>query len=71
MTKKWDLRKYARFDTFIEKAVWDDGAGIWTLTAKDGTAFKTKYFISCMGCLTKQYVPDWKGTDKYKGRWDT
>ncbi|KAJ4301117.1 hypothetical protein N0V90_003207 [Kalmusia sp. IMI 367209] len=64
---KWDLRKDTKFDTYVESASWDGQASKWSISAANGVKYTAKFLILCTGCLTDQYIPKWKGIEKYKG----
>ena len=64
---KYDIRKNFRFNTDIEKAVFDEGNATWTVYAKNGKKFTANMLISATGALTDPKYPEIKGIDSFKG----
>lgn len=69
VANKWDLRRDTEFNTYIEKARWDDARGIWTVTSSSGKEYQARYFLLNTGFSAKRHIPDWKGIDKFRGTW--
>ncbi len=62
-----DLRKDIRLNTFVDKAVYDEGENTWTVHVADGDTLTTKYLISGMGVLSQAIYPDIPGIDRFQG----
>ena len=66
---RFDLRKDIEFNTRIETAEFDNDTAQWSIKAKDGRDFASKYLVLAVGNLSLPRVPDFKGLDQFKGRW--
>lgn len=64
---KWDLRKDTQFNSYVQSAVWDNSQARWTIKTKEGDVFRARYLSLNTGFATKRFVPNWKGTESYKG----
>ncbi|MFT7219731.1 MAG: cyclohexanone monooxygenase [Candidatus Azotimanducaceae bacterium] len=64
------------FHTTVEKTVWDEEAGRWTVLTDRGDSMKARYVILANGILTTPKLARIKGMESYKGdsfhtsRWD-
>jgi cation diffusion facilitator CzcD-associated flavoprotein CzcO len=67
ITDKWKLRDHLRFDTEIVDALFDQEAGLWTLTTQTGETFTARVVISCAGGLVNPAWPDIKGLQSFSG----
>ncbi len=54
----YDLEKYVKFNTKVEKAVWQEDEGVWklTLVSSDGTRFEDKCEILANGSGVLKFV---------------
>lgn len=69
---KYGLRKYAKFETTITKAVYNDKEGNWTIYARDlktgrQVIHTAKLLTSCQGGLVNPNHLDSKGLDDFQG----
>ncbi len=62
-----DVRKLIRFQTRIDRAVYDASANLWHVTADDGRAIRAHYLITAVGCLSAARMPDIPGRDAFAG----
>ncbi|CBL47251.1 Putative monooxygenase [gamma proteobacterium HdN1] len=76
LTIKHALRKHIRFNTWVEKAVFDASSHLWNLHLKNGRRLSARYIINATGGLIEPKLPDLKGLADFKGkvmhtaRWD-
>jgi cyclohexanone monooxygenase len=70
---RFGLRRDIQFDTTVTAARYDEAAGRWLVSTrngeKDGETVSARYFISAAGCLSATNVPDFKGIETFRGRW--
>jgi cation diffusion facilitator CzcD-associated flavoprotein CzcO len=64
-----DLRRDIEFETEVESAVLDEGAGTWTVTTADGESIRTRFVVSAVGCLSEPFRPDFDGLEDFGGEW--
>jgi cyclohexanone monooxygenase len=65
--EKLQLAKDIRFNTWVEKAEFDEDNNFWELSCADGFTVKAQYFIACTGFAAKPYVPDLPGLAAFDG----
>lgn len=69
--EKYGLRKYVRFETKVEEAVFDEKTSLWNVkvTGKDGKTetLTANAVISAVGQLNQPKLPEIKGRDSFKG----
>lgn len=86
MAAKWNLYRYARFNTAVDGAAWDDDAKKWKVDVKvtggkdaeysPGYTISSDYLVSGMGQLNEPNYPKIHGLDSFQGkkihsaRWD-
>jgi cation diffusion facilitator CzcD-associated flavoprotein CzcO len=66
---RFDLRRNIRLGTKVASARYDEAANLWTIATEAGEIFKTRFFITAVGCLSAANVPKIKGLDRFKGQW--
>ncbi|NLU70588.1 NAD(P)/FAD-dependent oxidoreductase [Streptomyces sp. HNM0574] len=64
---RFDLRRDISFNTPVESAVFDDEAGIWTLTTGAGGRSTARFLVTAVGCLSASRIPDFPGLDSFTG----
>jgi cation diffusion facilitator CzcD-associated flavoprotein CzcO len=67
VVSKLDLRRDVTFNTFVDKARWDEESRTWTVTSTDGKTQKAKNVIVATGFGSKPLYPDIKGLDTFAG----
>lgn len=67
LDEKLDLRKDMEFDTFAERAVWDEDARQWTVTSSDGKTQKARTVIVATGFGSKPLYPRIEGLETFAG----
>lgn len=69
---KFDLRRDITLNTRVTSAVWNQGAGRWTVvTQNDGGSvetLRTQYLITCTGPVSAPLVPPFPGHESFKGQ---
>ncbi|KAL1862432.1 hypothetical protein Plec18170_001258 [Paecilomyces lecythidis] len=65
--KVLDIKKDTAFDSVVVGAQFDTNEGKWHVKTADGRVAKAKYFIIAAGFAAKRYIPEWPGTDTFKG----
>ena len=66
---RFDLRKDIQFETWVVSATWDEPTSTWTICTDKGQSLTCRYFISAAGPLSKPYLPDIPGLDRFRGEW--
>ena len=64
---RFDLRRDIRFDTRVERAVFDEQANAWSVTISDGKTVEAKFVVLATGCLSNARKPDIQGLENFKG----
>ncbi|MGB5812315.1 MAG: NAD(P)/FAD-dependent oxidoreductase [Polyangiales bacterium] len=67
LVDKWSLDAHLRRGTEIVRAVFDEAAGTWTLTTREGATFTARVVISGVGGLVDPAYPDIEGMDQFEG----
>jgi cation diffusion facilitator CzcD-associated flavoprotein CzcO len=65
--QKMDIRRSYQFNTRVNRAVYDEASGRWTVNLSDGSTVTTKWLISATGPLSAPQMPAYKGVDSFKG----
>jgi cation diffusion facilitator CzcD-associated flavoprotein CzcO len=63
----YGLRDHFRFNTAVERVVWDPDANGYALCASDGYGQTYRVVISAVGMLNVPSYPDWPGLDTFVG----
>jgi len=66
---RWGLRERTRFATTVERARFDESAGMWELELADGTTARHRVLVSATGGLTAPSIPRVSGLDVFEGPW--
>jgi cation diffusion facilitator CzcD-associated flavoprotein CzcO len=75
--KRFQLDSHFRFNTGVEKCVWDDPEQCYHVTTKDGQTNDFEVVVSAVGLLNHPTYPTWPGLEKFKGpkfhtsRWES
>lgn len=64
---KFDLRAHIRFNSRVDRMVWDEDASTWTLSLTSGETFRTRFVVSCIGVLSIPTLPKYEGMETFKG----
>ncbi len=65
---RFDLRKFFKFETPVQRAEYDDETAVWQLTASDGSITRARYLITAVGCLSAANTPDIPGLSSFAGQ---
>ncbi|TVY68915.1 putative sterigmatocystin biosynthesis monooxygenase [Lachnellula suecica] len=72
IAQTYDLEKYIKLNTKVERAVWDEEGGVWrlTLVGPDGTRFEDacEILANASGVLNSWKYPDVPGISDFKGK---
>jgi len=64
---QFDVRPNLMLGTGIERAAWDEQAGIWRLTDDHGRTWSADVLVSAIGGLSRPAWPDIPGLDRFAG----
>ena len=64
---RFDLRRDIQFSTRVERAVFDEGSNLWSVTPSQGDIVTARHVILATGCLSNARMPDIKGLKDFKG----
>jgi cation diffusion facilitator CzcD-associated flavoprotein CzcO len=67
IAEKCKMLPNIQLNTEIVDSEYLEDLGIWRLTTGSGDTFTCKYFISCMGMISKPMIPKIEGMDRFKG----
>ncbi len=68
---KYDVRKHIRFNTHVERAVFNEDTGGWSVTVRpsegDAEVLEVNAVISAVGQLNRPKLPQIRGRDTFEG----
>jgi cation diffusion facilitator CzcD-associated flavoprotein CzcO/acetyl esterase/lipase len=64
---RYDLRRDIRFETPVDRAVWDDDRSWWRIHTAAGDELTARHYIMATGTLSVPKDPDIAGADRYTG----
>ena len=67
VTDKYGLRRSIRFNSFVERAHWDDAECRWHVFTADGQEYVAQFLVSGAGALHIPLIPDIEGKDEFRG----
>ena len=65
---RFDLRRDISFETTIASADFDPADDSWLIRTTAGAAFRSRFLITAVGCLSAARTPDWPGLDSFRGQ---
>lgn len=65
---KYDLRRHMRFNTTVEKVVYDEPGRFWTVHVAGQPPLTTRLLIMATGFLSQPRLPDIPGIDRFAGK---
>jgi cation diffusion facilitator CzcD-associated flavoprotein CzcO len=65
---RYELRESVRLETTMTSAVFDEVAGLWTVTTDQGVTYKARYLVNGLGLLSATNVPDFPGIENFGGK---
>lgn len=69
VAKRHDLYRNIQFETGVQKAVFDENTGLWTITTDTGEPATARYFVTATGILSATNIPKLNGMERFKGEW--
>ena len=66
---RFDLRRDIQFNTRVQSAAFDPGQNVWTVRTDKGDVVTAPFCIMATGNLSTPRVPDFKGIERFKGKW--
>jgi cyclohexanone monooxygenase len=69
VAERFDLRRDIQFETRVTAAVFDERSNRWTIQTDRGDRVSAKFCVMATGCLSAAKVPDYKGLEKFQGKW--
>lgn len=68
VAQRFGLGPHLRFGQRIERAVFDEPEGRWTIQLADGRTLRARHFVCSTGPLSRPRLPDIPGIDRFAGR---
>jgi len=65
---RFNLRPDIQFSTRVERAAFDEGNNLWSVTLSDGKIVTAKFVVLATGCLSNARMPEIRGLDGFKGK---
>jgi cyclohexanone monooxygenase len=65
---RFELRTDIQLNTRVDRAIFDEGAGSWSVNTSDGKTVTANYVVLATGCLSNARMPAIKGLADFKGR---
>ena len=65
--EKHDLYRDIQFNTRVKAAQWEENDHTWLFVDEAGRAYKTTFFVSCLGFLSSATLPNIPGVDTFQG----
>ena len=69
VAERHDLKRDMQFNTRVTGAEFDEKNNLWTVHTDKGEDVTAAYLIAAVGSLSDTNVPDFKGLEKFKGKW--
>ncbi|GAA4743522.1 NAD(P)/FAD-dependent oxidoreductase [Nocardioides endophyticus] len=66
---KYDLRRDIDFNTTVEQLHFDEERNLWTVKARGGRTYTTRFVIAATGVLSALNFPDIPGLGTFEGEW--
>ncbi|MCW5828389.1 MAG: NAD(P)/FAD-dependent oxidoreductase [Deltaproteobacteria bacterium] len=66
--RKYDLYRHIRFGSEVEKGVFDERTGTWTVHVRNAAPVKARALVMGTGALHIPAYPSFKGMDRFEGR---
>ncbi|KAK6441046.1 hypothetical protein LTR95_002727 [Oleoguttula sp. CCFEE 5521] len=65
--KKWNLKEYIDFDKHVDSAHFNEKTHEWHVECSDGTEYRCRWFMPCIGFAARRYTPPVPGLSNFKG----
>ena len=69
VAKRHDLKRDIQFKTSVTGAEFDETTNLWTVRTDNGEKVTARYLIAAVGTLSTTNMPQFKGLEKFKGKW--
>jgi cation diffusion facilitator CzcD-associated flavoprotein CzcO len=69
VAKRHDLKRDMQFNTRVTGGEFDEESNLWTVHTDKGETVTTRFVITAVGTLSTTNMPQFKGLDKFKGKW--
>jgi cation diffusion facilitator CzcD-associated flavoprotein CzcO len=69
VVKRHDLKRDMQFDTRVTAGEFDEETNLWTVHTDKGEPVTARYLITAVGTLSTTNMPQFKGLDRFKGKW--
>src|SRR5581483_6469978 len=69
VAKRHDLKRDIQFNTRVVGGEWDEAANLWHVRTDKGEDVTCRFLITAVGTLSATNLPQFKGLEKYKGKW--
>jgi cation diffusion facilitator CzcD-associated flavoprotein CzcO len=69
VAKRHDLERDIQFSTRVIGGEFDEQTNLWTVRTDKGEAVTARYLIAAVGSLSHTNMPQFKGLEKFKGKW--
>jgi cation diffusion facilitator CzcD-associated flavoprotein CzcO len=69
VAQRHELKRDIQFNTRITSGEFDEDTNLWTVRTDKGDAVTTRWLITAVGTLSTTNIPDFKGLDRFKGKW--
>ena len=69
VAERFDLLRDVQLNTRIASAVFDAQANDWVITTEQGQVARAPWCIMATGNLSTPRLPDFKGLDRFRGKW--
>jgi cation diffusion facilitator CzcD-associated flavoprotein CzcO len=69
VAKRHDLKRDMQFNTRVTGAEFDEATNLWTVHTDKGEEVTAQYLIAAVGSLSATNIPQFKGLEKFKGKW--
>ncbi|GAA4930850.1 hypothetical protein GCM10023224_08330 [Streptomonospora halophila] len=66
---RFGLRPHIQLGTRVERAVFDEESGHWTVGTDRGDLVRARYCVMATGCLSVPWMPDLPGLEDFAGEW--
>ncbi len=64
-----DLWPLIRLGSRVERAGFEEGAGLWQLHLEGEETISTRFLLPALGFASKPYIPDIPGIEDFEGEW--
>ena len=69
IAERHHLKRDVQFDTAVTSAEYDEENNLWTVHTDKGEPVTARYLIAAVGSLSTTNIPQFKGLEKFKGKW--